>query len=99
MIAPDISITSYISNIIVEHIELNNDEITQLFTKNIYYLKFNRHNNIFYLSVKAVSVILYDFQLLYPCNGIRGYCISKEGEHPKRCDLLFSSQDRTTAKC
>ena len=31
VIAPEVSISSYISNIIAEHIELNIDEITQMY--------------------------------------------------------------------
>lgn len=62
VIAPEVSIASYISNIIAEHIELNIEEITRMYKDRFHPLKFNSHgNNINLFSVKAMSAtyILY----------------------------------------
>lgn len=62
VIAPEVSIASYISNIIAEHIELNIEEITRMYKDRFHPLKFNSHgNNINLFSVKVLSAtyILY----------------------------------------
>lgn len=39
------------------------------------------------------------FQLLYPWNGIRRYCLSEKREYPKRSDMLCPPKDRTIIEC